>query len=122
MAARKLAAAAELIRRRPEPGCSPEGEARMPAACEEFTAGELAFALAEHRGRAEDLLTLTATLETKLPGTRAALRDGILRLDKAWIIAAATTNLDPDEARKAEAMVLGRAGTRSNRRAASPVR
>ncbi len=37
MAARKLAAAAELIRRRPEPGCPPEGPARMPAACEEFT-------------------------------------------------------------------------------------
>ena len=32
MAARKLAAFAELIRRRPEPGCPPEGQARMPAA------------------------------------------------------------------------------------------
>ena len=29
-AARKLAAAAELIRRRPEPGCVPEGPGRMP--------------------------------------------------------------------------------------------
>jgi len=110
MAARKLAAAAELIRRRPEPGCPLEGHARMPAAWEEFTVAELAFALAEHRGRAEDLLTLAATLETRLPGTRAALRDGIVRLDKAQIIAAATTNLDPEEARQAEAMVLGRAG------------
>ena len=82
----------------------------MPAACEEFTAEELAYALAEHRGRAEDLLTLAATLETRLPGTRAALRDGILRLDKAQIIAYATALLDPDEARAAEAMVLGRAG------------
>ncbi len=50
MAARKLAAVAELIRRRPEPGCPPEGAARMPAACEEFTADELAYALAESRG------------------------------------------------------------------------
>ncbi len=108
--ARKLAAAAELIRRRPEPGCPPEGAARMPAAWEEFTAGELAYALAEHRGRAEDLLTLAAAMETRLPGTRAALRDGIIRLDKAQIIAYATTNLDPGEARAAEAMVLGRAG------------
>ena len=108
--ARKLAAAAELIRRRPEPGCPPEGAARMPAAWEEFTAGELACALAEHRGRAEDLLTLAAALATRLPGTRAALRDGIVRLDKAQIIAAATTLLDPGEARAAEAMVLGRAG------------
>ena len=31
MAARKLAAAAELIRRRPEPGCDPAGPGRMPA-------------------------------------------------------------------------------------------
>ena len=54
----------------------------MPAACGEFTAGELAYALAEHRGRAEDLLTLALTLETRLPGTRAALRDGIIRLTR----------------------------------------
>jgi len=110
MAARKLAAAAELIRRRPEPGCPLEGPARMPAACGEFTAEELAYALAEHRGRAEDLLTIAAGLTTRLPGTKAALRDGIIRLDKAWIIACATALLDPDEARAAEAMVLGRAG------------
>ena len=109
MAARKLAAAAELIRRRPEPGCPPEGPARMPAACEQFTAEELAYALAEHRGRAEDLLTIAAALQGRLPGTRAALRDGIIRLDKAWIIACATALLDPAEARQAEAMVLGRA-------------
>ena len=110
MAARKLAAAAELIRRRPEPGCPPEGPAQMPAACGEFTAEELAYALAEHRGRAEELLTIAAALESRLPGTRAALRDGIIRLDKAWIIACATALLDPEEARAAEAMVLGRAG------------
>ena len=48
----------------------------MPAACAEFTAEELACALAEQRGRAEDLLTLAAALQSKLPGTRAALRDG----------------------------------------------
>src|SRR5919201_5704617 len=43
-AARKLAAVAELYRRRPEPGCAPAGPGRMPAACEEFTAAELAAA------------------------------------------------------------------------------
>ena len=110
MAARKLAAAAELIRRRPEPGCPPEGAARLPGGWEEFTAEELGYALAGHRGRAADLLTLAAALAGRLPGTRAALRDGIIRLDKAWIIAAATALLDPGEARAAEAMVLGRAG------------
>ena len=82
----------------------------MPAACGEFTADELAHVLADHRGRAEDLLGLAAALETRLPGTRAALRDGIIGLDKAQVIAAVTVNLDPDEARAAEAMVLGRAG------------
>ena len=110
MAARKLAAAAELIRRRPGPGCPPEGPARLPAACAEFTAEELACALAESRGRAEDLLTIAAALPGPLPGTRAALRDGIIRLDKAGIIACATALPDPGEARAAEAMVLGRAG------------
>jgi hypothetical protein len=110
MAARKLAAMAELIRRRPEPGCRLEGPARMPEACEEFTENELAYALAESRGRAEDLLSIALTMESKLPGTKAALRDGILRQDKAWIIACASARLDPQEARAAEAMVLGRAG------------
>ncbi len=110
MAARKLAAVAELIRRRPEPGCPLEGPARLPEACAEFTADELAHVLAESRGRAEDLLSIALTLETKLPGTRAALRDGIVRLDKAWIIACAAAVLDPAEARRAEALVLDRAG------------
>src|SRR5208337_769013 len=66
--------------------------------------------LAESRGRAEDLLTVALIIEGKLPGTRAALRDGIIRLDKAQIIACAAANLDPGEARAAEALVLDRAG------------
>jgi hypothetical protein len=70
MAARKLAAAAELIRRRPEPGCAPEGPARMPGAWAEFTDDEVGFTLAESRGRAEDLLTLAAALEVRLPAPR----------------------------------------------------
>ena len=82
----------------------------MPAACEEFTADELAYTLAEHRSHADDLLTFALTLQSKLPGTRAALRDGIVTAGKAQIIAAVTANLDPDEARQAEAMVLDRAG------------
>ncbi len=82
----------------------------MPAACAEFTADELAHVLAEHRGRADDLLALALALQTRLPGTATALRDGIVRLDKAQIIAAATANLDPEEAQQPEAMVLGRAG------------
>ena len=56
MAARKLAAAAELIRRRPEPGCVPEGPARMPGAWAQGTEDELGYALAEGRRRGEDPL------------------------------------------------------------------
>ncbi len=109
-AARKLAAVAELIRRHPEPGCDPDGPARMPAAWDEFTADELAHVLAESRGRADDILTLALRLTARLPGTRAALRDGTITRSKAEIIAWAAALLDPDEARAAEALVLGRAG------------
>jgi Domain of unknown function (DUF222) len=59
-------------------------------------------------------------LDSHLPGTRAALRDGTLSLGKARIIAIATGLLDPDEARAAENEVLDRAGrlTRGGLRAA----
>jgi hypothetical protein len=108
--ARKFAAMAELIRRRPAADCAPEGEQRMPEAFEEFAPEELALALAESRGQAEDLLTVALSLHRKLPGTRAALRDGLISRDKAWIIACATSLLDAAEAGAAEKMVLGRAG------------
>jgi hypothetical protein len=49
-AARKHAAVAEFLRRRPEPGCPLEGPARMPAAWDEFTVTELAAVLGESRG------------------------------------------------------------------------
>ncbi len=109
-AARKHAAVAEFIRRRPEPGCAPEGPAQMPAAWDEFTVTEVASVLAESRGAAEGLLDLAHDLEVKLPGTKAAFRDGMLRASKAEIIARAARVLDPAQARAAEALVLGRAG------------
>ena len=49
-------------------------------------------------------------LAARLPGTAAALRAGVICRGKAEIIAWATALLDPDEARAAEALVLGRAG------------
>jgi hypothetical protein len=110
MAARKHAAIAEFIRRRPGEGCALEGQARMPAAWDEFTPDELSLALAESKGAAAGLLDLSWDLEVKLPGTRAAFRDGILRVSKARIIADAARTLDPGQARAAEALVLGRAG------------
>ena len=109
MAARKLAAAAELIRRSPAPGCEPAGPGRMPEAWDEFAADELAAALAESRVAAEHLLDLAKDLEAKLPGTAAALRDGIISRKKADIIANATALLDEAEARAAEDEVLDRA-------------
>ena len=60
-AARKLAAIAELGRRNPGPQDA------------EFTADQLACALAESRGRAYDLLDLADHLDTRLPGTKAML-------------------------------------------------
>jgi hypothetical protein len=109
-AARKHAAVAELMRRRPAPGCVLEGPARMPAACDEFTASELTAVLAVSRWDADAMLALAHDLEVKLPGTKAAFLDGILSETKAEIIARATLVLDAEEARAAEALVLGRAG------------
>src|SRR5580692_7347439 len=110
MAARKHAAVAELIRRRPALGCALEGPAQMPQTSDEFTAQELASALGESRAAAEDIVSLAQELEINLPGTKAAFRSGILSRRKAVIIAEATALLDPAQARAAEAVVLDRAG------------
>ena len=96
-AARKLAAVAELDRRNPGPEDA------------EFTTDQVANALGESRFRADELLGTAGHLDTHLPGTKAALRDGTVSLGKARIIAAATGLLDPAEARAAESGVLDRA-------------
>jgi hypothetical protein len=111
ISARKHAAVAEFIRRRPAPGCQPQGPARMPEASDEFAAKELAAVLGETRVAAGHMLSLAHELEVNLPGTKAAFRAGILGERKAAIIAWATAVLDPDQARAAEAKVLDRAGT-----------
>jgi hypothetical protein len=98
-AARKLAVIAEVARRNPAPEDA------------EFTADQIACALGESRARAYDLMGTADHLDTHLPGTRAALRDGTVNLGKARIIAAATALLDPAEARAAEAEVLDRAAS-----------
>jgi Domain of unknown function (DUF222) len=96
-AASKLAAIAELGRRAPRPEDA------------EFTADEIACALGESRSRAYELMDTAGHLDTRLPGTRAALYDGALSLYKARLIAAATALLDPGQAAAAEAGVLDRA-------------
>jgi len=98
-AARKLAAIGELARRNLKPEDA------------EFTADQIANALAESRWRADELIGTAGHLGTCLPGTSAALRDGTVSLGKARIIAAATGLLDLDEARAAEAGVLDRAAS-----------
>jgi hypothetical protein len=108
---RKHAAATELLRRRPAPGAAVQGPAEMPVASDEFVLAELAAALGETRAAAGDIVSLAQELEVSLPGTKAAFRAGIVSRRKAVIIACATVLLDPAEARAAEAMVLGRAGT-----------
>jgi Domain of unknown function (DUF222) len=97
-AARKLGVAAELARRNPAPEDA------------EFTADQVAYALAESRGRADTLIDLAQDLDTRLPGTAAALLDGTITRYKAEIIGRATALLDDAEARAAEGKVLDRAG------------
>jgi Domain of unknown function (DUF222) len=111
MAAGKYAAVAELIRRRPAPGCALAGPAQMPESWHEFTARELGAVLGVSAGDAEQMLDLAWALEVCLPGTKAAFQAGIVNHEKAQIIAAATALLDPAEARAAEALVLDRAGS-----------
>ena len=78
----------------------------------------------ETAAAAEGLLDLACILAVKLPGTRVAFRDGMLRASKVEIIARAVTMLDPGEARAAGALVLGRAGrlTRAGCGPRSPAR
>src|SRR5690348_8509605 len=109
-AARKCAAAAEFIRRRPRPGCPLEGPAQMPESWDESITVEVAGVLAESRPAADAVLDLAHGLAVRLPGTRAAFRDGVLQQSKVAIIVRATAVLDPAEARAAERLVLDRAG------------
>jgi Domain of unknown function (DUF222) len=107
----KYAAVAELIRRRPAPGCVLAGPAQMPESWDEFTPRELGAVLGISSGDAEQVLYLAWALEVCLPATKAAFAAGILTEDKAQVIAWYTAVLDPAEARAAETMVLGRAGS-----------
>jgi hypothetical protein len=109
-AARKHAAVAELIRRRPAPGQALAGPARMPAVWDEFTGNELCAVLGGSRWAADTMLGLAHDLEVKLPGTKATFLYGIVNHEKAEIIARAVAVLGPAEARAAEALVLDRAG------------
>ncbi len=105
-----LMAVGEFLRRRPDPGCPPPAAGGMPAVWDEHAGAELAVQLHLTPGAAEGLLSLAHDLTVKLPRTSAALRDGIIDLDKARTIAWYCFLLTPGEARAAEAIVLGLEG------------
>jgi hypothetical protein len=107
--ARKLAAIAELRRRRVgiEP---PTSGLEAGSRDEDYLADEIAHVLGESRRAADGLAAVAEALDGKLPGTRAGLLDGTISPAKARLAAAGTALLDDDEARAVEEEVLGRAG------------
>src|ERR1700724_1558287 len=109
MAARKLAAVAEIFRRNPEAGLAAE-PGQMPAVVHEFTRDQLAYALGQSRAGADWLLTVAWHLATRLGATLQALTDGIITRGKAELIVRLTLYLSDDEAKAVEAKILGRAG------------
>jgi Domain of unknown function (DUF222) len=82
----------------------------MPQVWDEHAASELAIQLHLTAGAADELLDLAHDLTVKLPATLAALRDGIIGLDKVHIIALRCSPLNTAEARAAEAILFGQAG------------
>jgi hypothetical protein len=104
----ELTAVAEFIRRRPHPDADPAMAAcGMPEAASEDAAADLAAQLHVTAGVAAGLMHLARDLVVKLPVTRAALRDGIIDLDKARTIAVTCLILTPEEARRAERILFG---------------
>src|SRR5580704_8238126 len=109
MAARKLAALAEVFRRNPEDGFEPE-PGQMPQVVHEFTLDQLALTLGESRAAADWLLTVAWHLATRLSATLDVLTDGVITRGKAELIVRLTQYLSDEEAKAVEAKILGRAG------------
>src|SRR6202167_985625 len=104
----ELTAVAELIRRRPPPDADPAVLLYgMPEAASEDAAADLAAQLHVTASMAAGLIHLAWDLAVKLPLTRAALRDGVIDIDKARIIAMQCLPLTPEEARRAERVLFG---------------
>ena len=104
----ELTAVAEFIRRRPHPEADPAMvSCGMPEAASDDAAADLAAQLHVTAGMAAGLIHLARDLVVKLPLTRAALRDGIIDIDKARTIAMTCLLLTPEEARRAERILFG---------------
>ena len=104
--ARRLAVTAELIRRRPAPGCAPQGPAELPSAWGKFCADELALTMAISARAGDKKLALAYDLAGRLPGTARALLEGAIDEYKAQIISEATRTLHARAAAAVEALVL----------------
>ncbi|MGP0026684.1 MAG: DUF222 domain-containing protein [Streptosporangiaceae bacterium] len=105
-AAGRLAAIAELIRRRPADACRDRAtHGGDPAPWGKFCADEVAVAMNISRWAAEKMVGLAHDLATRLPLTCKALREGSIDAYKAQVIAEATRCLDDAAAVAAEAAI-----------------
>ena len=80
----------------------------MPRGWGKFCGDELAAAVAISGQAAEKTLQLAHDLASRLPGTARALREGLIDLVKARIIAEVTRVLNLEEAAAAEALILAK--------------
>src|ERR1700678_283478 len=102
-----LTGIAEFIRRRPEPGGKASLPGAMPQVWGEHAASELRNQLHVTLHVANDLLGLAYDLAGKLPRTSAALRDGIIDIEKAHTISLYCSPLTPAEAAAFEEILFG---------------
>jgi hypothetical protein len=96
----------------------PAGPGGLPAQVPEEAAAEVALALRMSQYGASCWTDLAITLAGRLTGTAAALRDGVIDLTRARLIAEATSVLDDRAAKLAEEKVLPGAGGQDARPAA----
>ena len=103
--ARKLAAVAELARRRPADRTPPASQGEFPASLSEFTADEVALALTLTRRSAGAQLDLALALAAR-SAIAAALEAGDIDLLRVRVIIDGITGLSPEHTAAVEAAVL----------------
>ena len=111
--AQKIAAAQEMIRRRPDQRAVPApgrgtaaagaGQGGLPVVWDKTLGEELALELACSAYSGAALAELSFTLASRLPLTAAALEAGVLDMGKVKLIAGETAVLSDEQARAAEA-------------------
>jgi Domain of unknown function (DUF222) len=110
--AHKIAAAQEMIRRRPDhraaAGAALAGPGALPAVWDRTLGEELALELSSSAYSGQALAGLAYALGSRLPLTAAALADGTLDMGKVRLVAGETAVLADEQARAAEAEIAGR--------------